>query len=105
MIHLESVTKEYDLPTGKSGQLVAADHLTLQVPADEVFGLVGPNGAGKTTATRTTTKFIPHCNRWDSQCFSTCCLWPFTSGGAPLSVISQTFDFIASLQWNPKRFC
>lgn len=49
MIHLESVTKEYDLPTGKAGQLVAADHLTLQVPAGEVFGLVGPNGAGKTT--------------------------------------------------------
>ncbi|HKW63706.1 MAG TPA: ABC transporter ATP-binding protein [Candidatus Acidoferrum sp.] len=49
MISLENVTKEYDLPTGKAGQLVAADRLTLQVPAGEVFGLVGPNGAGKTT--------------------------------------------------------
>jgi len=49
MILLEKVTKEYDLPTGKAGQLVAADRLTLQVPAGEVFGLVGPNGAGKTT--------------------------------------------------------
>jgi len=49
MILLENVTKEYDLPTGKAGQLVAADRLTLQVPAGEVFGLVGPNGAGKTT--------------------------------------------------------
>ena len=49
MISLENVTKEYDLPTGKVGQLVAADRLTLQVPAGEVFGLVGPNGAGKTT--------------------------------------------------------
>ncbi len=29
--------------------VVAADRLTLVVPAGEVFGLVGPNGAGKTT--------------------------------------------------------
>jgi ABC-2 type transport system ATP-binding protein len=49
MIHLENVTKEYDLPPGQAGLLVAADRLTLDIAAGEIFGLVGPNGAGKTT--------------------------------------------------------
>ena len=49
MIRIENLTKEYDLPTGQAGQIVAADRLNLTVPAGEVFGLVGPNGAGKTT--------------------------------------------------------
>jgi ABC-2 type transport system ATP-binding protein len=49
MIQLQNVTKEYDLPPGQPGQLVAADRLTLEVAAGEVYGLVGPNGAGKTT--------------------------------------------------------
>jgi ABC-2 type transport system ATP-binding protein len=49
MIRLENVTKEYDLPPGQVGQLIAADRLTLEVAAGEVYGLVGPNGAGKTT--------------------------------------------------------
>jgi ABC-2 type transport system ATP-binding protein len=49
MIRIESLTKEYDLPTGKAGQIVAADRLSLAIPAGEIFGLVGPNGAGKTT--------------------------------------------------------
>jgi ABC-2 type transport system ATP-binding protein len=52
MIHLERLTKEYDMPGGKAGTLIAADALDLLVPQGEIFGLVGPNGAGKTTALR-----------------------------------------------------
>src|SRR5699024_3568538 len=32
------------------GQLVALDHLNLEVHEGEIFGLLGPNGSGKTTA-------------------------------------------------------
>src|SRR5215813_6772762 len=49
MIQLERVSKEYDLPPGQAGRLIAADQLSLSISAGEVFGLVGPNGAGKTT--------------------------------------------------------
>lgn len=49
MIQLDLITKEYDLPPGQPGTLVAADQLSLSIAAGEVFGLVGPNGAGKTT--------------------------------------------------------
>lgn len=49
MIRIENLTKEYDLPSGKGQQVIAADRLNLAVEAGQIFGLVGPNGAGKTT--------------------------------------------------------
>jgi ABC-2 type transport system ATP-binding protein len=41
-IHTRGLTKAY-------GELVAVDHLDLDVRAGEIFGLLGQNGAGKTT--------------------------------------------------------
>ncbi|MDD5575094.1 MAG: ABC transporter ATP-binding protein, partial [Candidatus Omnitrophica bacterium] len=37
------------------GNLVAVDHLDLDIPEGEIFGLVGPDGAGKTTTMRLLT--------------------------------------------------
>jgi ABC-2 type transport system ATP-binding protein len=49
LIRVDNLTKEFDVTAGKDSPLVAADRLSLVVPAGEIFGLVGPNGAGKTT--------------------------------------------------------
>lgn len=43
MVKVESLVKRY-------GNLVALDHLNLEINEGEVFGLLGPNGSGKTTA-------------------------------------------------------
>jgi ABC-2 type transport system ATP-binding protein len=42
VIRTSGLTKRY-------GDLVAVDHLDLEVRSGEIFGLLGPNGAGKTT--------------------------------------------------------
>jgi ABC-2 type transport system ATP-binding protein len=44
-IEMENLTKRFK-------DLVAVDHVTLDVKKGEIFGLLGPNGAGKTTLIR-----------------------------------------------------
>ena len=43
MIKIQNLVKRY-------GDLVALDHLNLEIQDGEIFGLLGPNGSGKTTA-------------------------------------------------------
>ena len=43
IVQIENLVKRY-------GDLVALDHLNLNISEGEVFGLLGPNGSGKTTA-------------------------------------------------------
>lgn len=43
IIKVENLVKRY-------GELVALDHLNLEIHEGEVFGLLGPNGSGKSTA-------------------------------------------------------
>lgn len=42
VVKIESLVKRY-------GELIALDHLNLEIKEGEVFGLLGPNGSGKTT--------------------------------------------------------
>lgn len=43
MIKIENLVKRY-------GDLLALDHLNLEIQEGEIFGLLGPNGSGKSTA-------------------------------------------------------
>ena len=43
IVKVENLVKRY-------GDLIALDHLNLEVHQGEIFGLLGPNGSGKTTA-------------------------------------------------------
>ena len=51
MIAIDNLTKKYD-------DLLALDHLTLEIPAGEIFSLLGANGAGKTTTINLLLNFI-----------------------------------------------
>lgn len=43
VLKVENLVKRY-------GQMLALDHLNLEIQQGEIFGLLGPNGSGKTTA-------------------------------------------------------
>ena len=48
VVKAQSLTKQY-------GNILAVDHINLEVFEGEIFGLLGPNGAGKTTTVRMLT--------------------------------------------------
>jgi ABC-2 type transport system ATP-binding protein len=48
-----------DRLTRRSGALIAANEVTLDVAPGEVFGLLGPNGAGKSTTIKMLTTLLP----------------------------------------------
>ena len=43
VLRVQNLVKRY-------GQMLALDHLDLEIQQGEIFGLLGPNGSGKTTA-------------------------------------------------------
>ena len=53
VIKTENLVKRY-------GDLIALDHLNLEVRQGEIFGLLGPNGSGKTTAINTILSLLSY---------------------------------------------
>lgn len=55
MIQLDNLTKVFDTP---KGAVVAADHITMEVPAGEICILLGPSGCGKTTTLKMINRIV-----------------------------------------------
>lgn len=55
MIRLDKLTKVYDTP---EGSVVAADQISLAVPAGEICILLGPSGCGKTTLLKMINRIV-----------------------------------------------
>jgi ABC-2 type transport system ATP-binding protein len=51
-VRTENLTKTYKGSLFNKTEVVALDHLNIEVPTGSVFGFLGPNGAGKTTTIR-----------------------------------------------------
>lgn len=76
--------------TKKFGNVVAVDHLDIQVKENEIYGLVGPDGAGKTTTMR-----------------MLCSLLVQDSGSAMVGnydTISDSEELIKLIGYMPQRF-
>jgi ABC-2 type transport system ATP-binding protein len=55
-VEVENIRKVY---RSKTGENVALDGVSFQVPQGTIFGLLGPNGAGKTTMVKILTTITP----------------------------------------------
>lgn len=55
MIKLEQLTKVFNTPTR---QVVAADHINMEVATGEICVLLGPSGCGKTTTLKMVNRII-----------------------------------------------
>ncbi|MAM56568.1 MAG: ABC transporter ATP-binding protein [Salinicola sp.] len=55
MIRLDNLTKVFDTP---DGAVIAADHISMEVPQGEICVLLGPSGCGKTTTLKMINRIV-----------------------------------------------